>query len=459
MKSPLTARRSLAGGAALCGILLLGSDCRPDRGGAGLLLLITVDTLRADHVGAYGGPDLTPSLDRLAAESEVFSSAYSTAASTCPSLASLMTSRYPEEVGIDGNSAVLDPTAPSLAAWLRARGWQTGAVVSNFVLRRESGFDHGFEHYDDTLPDHESVRLAPERRAPATVDAALRLLDALGRTRRPVFLWVHYQDPHGPYSPPEALREQYLAAEREAADGQVVLPVATSESGVGAIPMYQFLQERTDPAFYRAGYKGEVALADEWIGRLLDGLRDRGLMKGATIIFAADHGEGMGEEDYWFAHGERLTEPLVHVPLFIRAPGRPGARRNDVVSLLDVFPTLAALVGSSPPEGVRGRDLLLPSSGTSSADIYLWTPRANRRGIIAEGFKYLVAAGEQPPEERLFRLGEEGLDLAIRQPELLRAMRDRLGAARASLRTAPVANQQLDAGDREKLKALGYVEE
>lgn len=425
-----------------------------------LILLVTVDTLRADHVGAYGTSRLTPHLDRLAADSQVFEAAYAPASFTLPSLGALLTSRYPEEIGVDGNSAVLAKDATTLASWLKARGFRTGAVVSNYVLRRSSGFDAGFERYDATFPQREAVRPVPERVAPETTTAALGLLDALEVDGRRVFLWVHYQDPHGPYAPPDALRARYLPAELAAPDARRELPVAATQSGAGAIPKYQFLGGRRDPAFYRAGYKGEVAYVDQAIGALLDGVASRGLMETATIVFAADHGEGLGEDDYWFSHGERLTDPLVHVPLFVRVPGRPPARRAEAASLLDVFPTLAALLGAGPPGVARGRDLLRPEAPRQPSSLYMSTLKVSptpRLGLISRGYKYLATISDGPAKEQLFRLGDEGRDLGAEQPDALATLRAELAAARKSLRKVGSTQQALSPEEIEKLDSLGYT--
>ncbi|TFG93919.1 MAG: hypothetical protein E4H11_07765, partial [Myxococcales bacterium] len=214
-----------------------------------VLLLVTVDTLRADHLGAFGSDlGLTPHLDALARESLVFEAAYAAAPLTLPSLATLFTGRYPEELGIRSNESTLPAGVPTLATELRARGWRTGAVISNFVLREGSGLARGFDRYDDALPRREAVRRWPERIARDATDAALGFLDACAAER--CFVWVHYQDPHGPYDPPPGRREGQLPRASEAPDARRRLPVASDHAGIGAIPAYQFLGGRRDVAFY-----------------------------------------------------------------------------------------------------------------------------------------------------------------------------------------------------------------
>jgi len=425
-----------------------------------LLLLISVDTLRADHLGAFGSElGLTPHLDALARESLAFENAWAAAPLTLPSIATLFTGRYPEELGIRSNESRLPEEVPTLASDLRARGWRTAAVISNFVLREASGLARGFDRYDDTLPRHEAVRRWPERLARDATDAALGLLDACAADR--CFVWVHYQDPHGPYDPPPGLRERQLARAGEARDAQRRLPVGEDQAGLGALPAYQFLAGRHDVAFYRAGYRGEVEYVDAEIGRLLEGLRARRLEERSIVVFTADHGESLGERDVWFAHGENLGEVQVRVPLLLRVPGREPKRRRDAATLADLRPTLLHLLaGVAPEAGARGRDLLAPSAETAASRPYLATldgSAVRRFGLVDDGYKLVVS--EQGGEERveLHRLGREEEDLAASAPELAHALRERLRALRARLGALPAAmRSSLSDEERARLRALGY---
>jgi arylsulfatase len=423
------------------------------------VLLVTVDTLRADRLGAYGSAlGLTPNIDRLAAEADVFTTAYAPAPFTLASVSALMTGRYPGALGIEGNTSILPSDAPTLAAILHARGWHTGAVVSNFIVRRASGLAAGFDDYDDSYPAREARRPVPERIAPDTTDAALRLLDRLSATPAvPFLLWVHFQDPHGPYTPPAALRERYLPAEQRAPDAERRLPVGPDDHGLGAIPRYQLDEGRVEPAWYRAGYDGEVRYVDDYLGRLLDGLAARGLAGSTLVVLAADHGEGLGENDYWFAHGEYLTDPLIHVPLLLRVPGRPPARHPETVSLLDVLPTLEHVLGFPLDAGLPGRDLFAP--GTSV--VYLAALReatVPRIGLVAGGYKYLVSIEPGGVREALFALGHEEADLRATTPETARAMRAALSTLEERVAASrPPAEQPLAPADRDKLRALGYL--
>jgi arylsulfatase A-like enzyme len=243
-----------------------------------------------------------------------------------------------------------------------------------------------------------------------------------------------------------------------------VLPLS-NESGQGGLPFYQVVEGHRDVAFYRAGYMGEVAYTDEMIGRLLEGLGQHGVPDRTAVVFAADHGEGLGEDDYWFAHGERLSEALVRVPLMVKRPGLAPGRRSDVVSLLDVFPTVAALAGGAAPGASRGRDLFDAQRGRRSSAVYLTNLGQNetpRRGLIDRGFKYVRERGEGDlgARERLFALGDEERDLAAEREADLPAFRAAYAVAREAIAHAPDEKaRRLSPVEEEQLKALGYVRE
>jgi arylsulfatase A-like enzyme len=450
--------------AALVPVLLLAlaaTACRGGGEGPPLLLLVSVDTLRADRLGAYGAPaGATPRLDRLMSQSLVFENAFSTCSYTLPSVSALMTGRYPEELGMLGNVALLGSDFATLAGVLELHGWRTGAAVSNYVLRRDSGLDRGFQRYDDHLPQQESNRDVPERVAAPTTEAALELLDELsGDPGAGVFLWVHYQDPHGPYTPPDGLRDRFLAAARRSPRGDRVLQAG---SPFGEIPRYQYVEGEHQAAFYMAGYAGEIAYTDAEIGRLLDGVVARGWWQRAVVVFTADHGEGMGENDYWFAHGELLSDPLVRIPLSLHLPGGPVERRAAPVSQLDVFPTLLRHFGIDVPEGYPGRDLLAPAPPDEERRLYLASLRGSRLpryGLIAGGYKYLVTRRRDGAREELYRLGDEGRDLAGQHPDLVADLRGRLETLREGLhRPRAPSERAIGPEERERLRRLGYAE-
>jgi arylsulfatase len=416
-------------------------------------VIISVDTLRLDRLGAYGSPlGLTPSIDGLAATSVRFTSAYAAAPFTLASIAALMTGRYPEEIGVVANDATVPPNVTTLAGWLTARGWHTGAVVSNFVLR-DTGIRSGFYYYDANFMQHEEVRNLPERTAADTTTAALVMLDVLARKAAPVFLWVHFQDPHGPYTPPDELRERHLAAEARAPDGARRLTVSDGDRGLGDIPRYQFQPGHYDVAYYRAGYDGEVEYTDREIGRLLAGIPRYLPPDETVVVFTADHGEGLGEHDYWFAHGEYLSEPLVHVPLLVRLPGGRASVRNDVVSLVDVFPSLAALFGRDQPPDLRGRDLFAPGAAHRGFAYFTTLRQATvpRFGFVRRGARYVESFESGGATDGAPLAPDRGPNDRATLSAELTAFRRSLGAS------VPPVQQAQSASKREHLRALGYL--
>ena len=431
-----------------------------------LVLLLSVDTLRADHVGVYAkDPGLTENIDALARSAYVFYNAYTPVPFTLPAVASIYTGRYPSELGVTNNRVAMSARFPTLAQRLKAEGFRTGGVVSNFVIRAETGLAAGFDHYNDHYPQVEANRPEiPERTARFTTNAALETLDQLlANGGRRIFLWVHYQDPHGPYLPPGGLREDDLVSEQRAPDAARQLAKSADHLGYGKIPSYQYIHGEHTPPFYRAGYKGEIRHVDREIGRLHDGLRERGLANAMTLIFTADHGETMGEEDHWFSHGELLNDSAVRVPLFIRVPGRDGGPRDDVASLTDIYTTVLPLIGVDV-EGYPGRNLLAPGEEAQSTTVLLAnlkSRRLTRLGIIRDGFKYVLAAKDGlVVSQSLSLVADERTELADADEARTTGFRNALFqlAERHSPKTEAVA-QELSSEDEERLLALGYADE
>ncbi len=346
--------------AVLAGLRLMGwiapAGPRP------IVILIMADTLRADHVGFLGYEhDTTPNLDRFAADAMTFENCYSHAPETRSSCGSVLTGFLPHETRVP-EFRQLPGMHETLAEILKSVGYQTAAVVSNYVLRKGYGFEQGFDVYDDTMDDFEAVRQSPERTAARTTDRAIELLRQRGD--KPMFLWVFYQDPHGPYTPPGEFSKMFIDPDRKPR----LLEVNDSISGRGAIPSYQRLGEHRDYHYYVSQYNGEIRYFDKHVGRLIEAIRKMGLYDDALIIFTSDHGEGMGERDYYFAHGENLYDYQLHVPLVIRHGRKFIGRRSDDVQHIDLLPTILRTLGLTPNPLYRGRDLRRPDP--PGADIF-----------------------------------------------------------------------------------------
>jgi choline-sulfatase len=304
----------------LAAALLALSACSRSRRPRPSILLISIDTLRADHLPAWGYRGVeTPNIDSLRKDAIRFSSAYSQVPLTLASHAALMTGLLPPENGVRDNFGfTLAPGTPTLASVLRASGYATGAAVSAAVLTRRSGIDQGFDFYDDAVEEGTRV----ERDGGKTADSLLGWLETA--RGRPFFAFLHLFEPHAPYEPPEPWKSRYA----------------------------------------KNPYDGEIARADEIVGRVLERLRQAGLYDEAIVVLLSDHGEGLGD------HGERehgvfLYREAIHVPLLVKLPGsaRRGGTVDAPVALVDVFPTLAALAGVPPPARLSGRDLSAGSRG------------------------------------------------------------------------------------------------
>jgi arylsulfatase len=391
------------------------------------VLLITCDTLRADRLGAYGYErDTSPELDALAAEGAVFEEAYATAPMTQPSISSLLTGRLPEHIGVArGNLRRLPSEVETIAERLRDEGITTAAVISNWVLRRapaadgDVGAQQGFEHFDDEMDKKERNREAFERTAPDTTDAALAWLEGHDEARS-FFLWVHYQDPHGPYTPPRKLGQKFArepSSEAAVAPGDTVI-------GHRQIPSYQLLGDERRPSVYRDLYDGEIRFFDRELGRLLGWLRERDWLADATVIFTSDHGESLGEHDYWFCHGENVHREVVRVPLVVKSPGGPRGRIDHVASLIDVWPTVMEAFAVDPGPTL-GRSLLRPTGQGRLVGQSLF-PRGDRTRwwAVSDG-RWRVLWNDEAPDPRLYDIladPSETTDLAADHPDLVARM-------------------------------------
>ncbi len=316
------------------------------------VLLITLDTLRPDFLGAYGSSaGASPRIDEFARKSVVFERAIAASPRTVPSHASIMTSLWVREhsVGwVNGSSRINGEEC--LADVFAAGGYDTAAFVGNMLLGTPVGLDSGFDLYDDELRDTEANRSNfVERQADESTEHAMRWLAE--ERERPWFLWMHYQDAHGPYIPP---KEHAAAIQLEIAD-EAPLPVLDKNRGKNGIPAYQVRPGSQTPSAYAERYAGEIHFIDAWLGKLLRAIGEEN--RNTIILLTADHGESFGEEGLWFSHGFRTTPDQVHIPFILQAPGLEPTRRSGLVHHVDVAPTLIGLAGLEVPHGSRGLQL------------------------------------------------------------------------------------------------------
>ncbi len=462
------------------GLAVSGQQDKPD------ILLVTFDTLRADHCSAYGyDRPTTLTLESLASRGARFTTAYAPMATTAPSHATMFTSRYPLSHGVLRNGFRLPDEAVTLAELLRDQGYDTSAFVSSFVLFNKFGLSQGFDVYDDDFSGVEGTQALTDawegeavpgrtvdRRADATTDAALKWLAAArGRAapgeRKPIFMWVHYMDPHEPYVPPDSLGDPFGAA--EAASGSLDQVIAR--------------------------YDTEIAFADVQLKRLVDAFELLDRKPSPLFVVTADHGEAFCEHG-WRGHGPQIYEEAVRVPLVVRWDGqiRPGLEIDAPVAVIDLAPTILGLMGGvAPRTGFDGEDLssALTRGARPSAD----RPHVFQRrlydkdgpvkaiplreldgavfgeSVSVAGSKFAIRSGswkyyealDEPIKQELYDLSNdpgERRNVAADHPDQVRRLAQMLETWRrrqtATLRQRPA--QTLSPQDRAALESLGYME-
>lgn len=424
--------RASGAGAILLALVLLtfpawglaAPDSKPN------VILITLDTVRADRLGCYGSAQVqTPNIDALARVGARFTRAYTPVPITLPAHAVLFTGAFPMATGMhDFSGNKLPASAVTLAEVLRENGYTTAGFIGAAVLDSRFGLNQGFETYFDHFDFSRLLETnldQMERRGDLVMDEALSWLKR--QPRRPFLLWVHLYDPHHPYTPPEPFASRY----------------------------------RTRP------YDGEIAFADAQVGRLVTFLKQQGLFDGSSFVIAGDHGEGLGEHQEE-THGFFIYNSTLHVPLIFKLPGVAPRVIQDEVSLADVLPTLLHALKIPAPTAVQGRSLLAPilgrpASGPSNLYSESYLPllhfRWNQlRGFQSRGWKYIDA-----PRPELYDLRNDPRELknlyATRR-SLANEMHDRLFGLlrRFTPASGPEPEKELtDPALLERLRSLGYV--
>jgi len=389
------------------------------------LLLISVDGLRADHLGCFGQErDLSPNVDRLAEESALFEAAISPTPTTLPANVSLLTGDYPHRHGVARDGYRVAPDNALLAELLAAAGFRTAGFVGSSRLGAETGFDAGFEDFDGAPARRLSGAPPIERPADRVTDAALAWPGYTGDGERPWFVFVDYGDPCAPYEPPPPFEGRFrgrpLATANGAEEIAHVAPRLRAAAGSGyrsLADVEEGFRERASDSLVEAAnlarelagdYAAEVAFVDHEIGRLLDDLRGRGLLDDTLVVLTAGHGETLFEHADVFSHGSSVYDTELRVPLVVRVPhgGSAGLRVPAVVSLVDVAPTVLELLGLTPPAGLDGRSLAAalggaelpprPAFAEASAPAGapfggdpLWENRGRFQAVRTERYKYM----------------------------------------------------------------------
>lgn len=433
------------------------------------VLLLTIDTLRADHLGAYGYARATsPHIDALAREALLFEQAYTFWPKTRGSFVMLFTGLVPSQNGYSKRHPLLLDFNPTLAERLRAGGYRTAAFVDNPNVAAQYGYARGFEQYRETWME---PALRDEVARTAAITRAAREYLARPASAQPFFLWLHYVNPHAPYTPPAPYDTRFLDARAEAGPR-----LRTVEGFHGGVRREWAVPGRERLGYYVAQYDGEIALADVQVGEVLAALRASPHAARTLVVLTSDHGESLGEHDYYFDHGENLFDPNLRIPLLMAYPGVAGGRRTRALaSTLDLVPTLLDAVKLPYPPGLAGQSLLPLVHGDVAPE---------RARLFAQNERHLSAAFDarhklvatpgdtgagpslafydrqrDPGETRVagpqvadaLRLARRDLELFLERGERdWLATRARAGDARGESPLTPQACEQL--------KALGYVQ-
>ena len=430
------------------------------------VVLITIESLRPDHVGCYtGSRPTTPHLDALAGESVVYERAHAVTSWTLASHASLLTGLYPTAHGAVRPLSRLDEGHATLAERLAAARYECAAVVSGPYLRREHGLHQGFASYDES-PAGEAMASSHDD---VTNEAMLRGIERFlaGRDRRrPFCLFAYFWDPHFDYIPPAPYDKLFVEPHHEPIDVRDYEAEEPVHAGIRPAQL----------GYVRSQYEGEIRWTDEHLGRVFDRLREQGLWEDTLVVVTSDHGEE------FFEHGKKghkhsVYEESVHVPLVVKYPGQgPRGRDDRLVSLVDVLPTVLALTGAGEAHATAGRSLLAAPDPERAIFLELletWYIHAPGEPESTENLEWfsVIAGSEklvflpQLPRFELYDLATdpgELRDLAAAQPARVRALMQRLEAWRAEQLERAKAFEsggQAELGEEalERLRSLGYV--
>jgi arylsulfatase A-like enzyme len=414
-----------------------------DYGRAKGVILVSIDTLRRDHVGAHGHTKpTTPRLDALARNGILCDDAVSTSSWTLPAHLSMLTSVDPGVHGGTDMSHGYNRRVPTLASLLRKAGFATQAVTSHLYVSSVYGLDDGFDHLD----------FRQDRRASEVADRAIEILDRVGD--RPFFLFLHLYDPHWHYDPPEAQRRLFETAYSGTLTGNWKDFSKRDRASTSAADLEHLL----------ALYDGEIRYADDELGRVLDHLEARGLDRGTLVVVTSDHGEEFLEHGSW-EHQKTLYEEVIRIPLVVSGPGVAPRKEASQVSLLDVAPTVLAWAGLPSSPAQQGKSLLAAAGEREAYGETDHTTDRTPRLFLRGGAGRWKAIMSLAPDGGMRRC--EFYDLAADPSEtreaapplaVADALRARaLARWREGRRGAPGPSVELTPEQRERLRALGYV--
>jgi arylsulfatase len=367
------------------------------------IVLITVDTLRADHLGCYGYHlDTTPSIDDFSKNAILYENVRATCSATAPSVATILTGLHRGAHGVARNGSVLPSVVVSIAAKFRDAGFSTRGIIANPSLGPDLGFGQGFDEFG--FPPALDTG-GPGRFGGAPVaTSAIESLNRWASSGERFFLWLHFMDPHGAYFPPDEFESMFSEDDYGPAATDSI-SLVDANYGFGVLPRYQRLSGQVPGDMVavndlKARYDSEIRYVDSQIGRVLDSMRDLRLLDETAVVITADHGEGLGEHNYYFQHGWFLYDDCLKVPLLIRtAKNKKGRRVESPVSLLDLAPTVLEAAGLTIPETYEGASLFTLTKNADGRPAFSQTYYGNQLTSLTErGFKLIFTPPPPDPD-------------------------------------------------------------
>jgi arylsulfatase A-like enzyme len=453
------------------------------------IILVTLDTLRADHLSFYGYPvETSPFLRSLAKQGVLFRNAYTSATWTLPAHGSLFTGQMPSVNGLGFKNFFLSDDANTLAEILKQQGYTTAGFIGGPFLVSAFRINQGFDYYNEHLDEHSKLKRfsvfrifakllgrqlweTNGQRSAADINSELFPYLDWVRDRGPFFIFINYFDAHDPYDPPQRYRELLYPGKITWEKGNLRSLFIDKKTGIALFPDGKPLKEK-DFQQLRYLYDAEIRYLDDQISRLWNKLQRRGFLENTIVLFVADHGETLGEHGF-LDHGHLLYQEQVRIPFFVVGPGSwsGGKKIEEPVRIVDVFPTLLEQLRIPRPENVQGRSLLplLGRKGGPEMSVFAELDadphprylafRKDQKMILKNNNKFIETSTGENSLTNIVSDPEEMKNLIEKNPELAAILQAELGEYFSHLLPAhPVTGHEMDEESKEKLKALGYIE-
>lgn len=420
------------------------------------VIFIVIDTLRADHLGTYGCTTMTsPSIDAFAKQSLVFEHAYATAPWTSPSVASMITGRYPRELGITTRSEVINAQETTLAEILRDSGYSTHGVISHFFIGSKLGYAQGFESYNE----EESGKGRDYVSSPGVSREAIKRIQL--KSKKPLFFFAQYFDPHYNYQMHPILNTFPNYAGR-LLGGKIKIEELRNLALNNNLTSDEL-------RYITACYDSEIRFTDQQIGLFFDELKRNDLYDDALIILTADHGEELGGKRHnWIGHTKWLSEDLIKIPLLIKLPNQKESQRIHIpISLVDLLPSILQYLGLPIPDHISGVPFSLSDENISARPIFAETRRMNNLDmVIVDNWKLVYDLGSDKQKlynlatdpEALTDLAADQKGILVKMEKMRRDWNSRVASRQSTSLDSKKRPSVFSKDEHKKLKELGYVQ-